>query len=340
MLYCLLGMTTDSKNRVGEIAIPGLGPVALDFGLGLREWCSDGWHRAGACGVRHILAMGDGKVEFIIIDEHALVYNNSAMGYPAYYPVPEVRLDAPVKAVLMDLDGTTVHSESFWIWIIEKTMASLLENPRFELEDADLPFVSGHSVSEHLQYCIRKYCPHKSVEEARRWYFKHTSHKMKEILEGGGRMGAFTPLPGIKDFLCELKHRGIKIGLVTSGLYERAWPEILKPFKPLAWVTRGSSMTPSSPPGMPSARANRVRSVNCRPSCTRGCMRRPRALASGYRLPSGIRSSALRTAGPGSFPSPSPVLPPSASRVEILWKAVPDRCATPALSGSKKFCAS
>ena len=41
------------------------------------------------------------------------------------------------------------------------TIASLLGKPGFELEEADLPFVSGHSVSEHLKYCTQKYCPAK-----------------------------------------------------------------------------------------------------------------------------------------------------------------------------------
>ena len=34
----------------------------------------------------------------------------------------------------------------------------------------------------------------------------------------------------IKEFLLELKAMGLKIGLVTSGLYEKAWPEILDAF--------------------------------------------------------------------------------------------------------------
>ena len=37
----------------------------------------------------------------------------------------------------------------------------------------------------------------------------------------------------MKDFLLELKGRGIKIGLVTSGLYEKAWPEIVSAFRTL-----------------------------------------------------------------------------------------------------------
>jgi hypothetical protein len=100
-------------------------------------------------------------------------------------------------------------------------------NPKFEFEEADIPFVSGHSVTEHLQYCINKYCPGKSLEAARNFYFEPTHREMKEIMEGRGKDGAFTPTVGVKDFLLSLKDMGVKIGLVTSGLYEKAWPEIL-----------------------------------------------------------------------------------------------------------------
>ncbi|MDD3276454.1 MAG: HAD family phosphatase [Kiritimatiellales bacterium] len=216
-----------------NIILPGIGPVTPESGMLLLECCSDGRHYPGKNGVYNVLATGDLKVEFILFEDHAIAYINSAMGYPAYYPVPEICLDTPVKAVLMDLDGTTVHSEHFWIWIIEKTTASLLNNPAFELEDSDVPFVSGHSVSEHLKYCCSKYCPDKSVEEARKWYFKHTNFEMNEIMEGRGKKNAFTPSPGIKDFLYSLKDLNVKIGLVTSGLYEKAWPEILDAFKTL-----------------------------------------------------------------------------------------------------------
>jgi beta-phosphoglucomutase len=56
---------------------------------------------------------------------------------------------------------------------------------------------------------------------------------MKEIMEGRGREDAFKPSPGIKEFLYELKSMKVKIGLVTSGLYEKAWPEILSAFRTL-----------------------------------------------------------------------------------------------------------
>jgi len=183
--------------------------------------------------VASITATGDRKVEFIAFENHSLAYVKSSMNYPAYYPVHPVSMVRPVKAVLMDLDGTSVRSEEFWVWIIQMTAASLLGNPRFELEEADLPYVSGHSVSEHLKYCIKKYCPEKTVEEARQYYFEHTHREMREIVEGRGRENAFVPTPGVKEFLYELKSMGVKIGLVTSGLYEKAWPEVLSAFKTL-----------------------------------------------------------------------------------------------------------
>jgi beta-phosphoglucomutase-like phosphatase (HAD superfamily) len=111
------------------------------------------------------------------------------------------------------------------------TTASLLADPSFKLEEADKPFVSGHSVSEHLKYCIQKYCPERTIEAARSLYFEHTHRELEEIVQGRGRDGAFTPTPGVKDFLLELKQMNVKIGLVTSGLYEKAWPEILSAFK-------------------------------------------------------------------------------------------------------------
>ena len=218
---------------MANIIIPNLGTFATDSGLIPLTICTDTFHKIGENGVVSITATGDGKVEFIAFANHTLAYINSTLGYPAYYPVHPVTLQKPIKAVLMDLDGTSVNSESFWIWIIQLTTASLLDHLNFELEEADLPHVSGHSVSEHLQYCLQKYCPDKSVEEARRIYFEHTHRQMQAIAAGHGRVGSFTPVSGLKEFLLWLKGEKIKIGLVTSGLYEKAYPEILSAFETL-----------------------------------------------------------------------------------------------------------
>ena len=156
------------------VELPDIGPITSESGFVTLDECSDGGFRVGQDGVRAVVATGDRKVEFVAFRARTLGYVKSAMGYPAYYPVHPVEIEKPVKAVLMDLDGTSVRSEEFWVWIIERTAASLLGDDSFRLEEADTPHVSGHSVSEHLQYCIDKYCPDKTVEEARAYYFEHT----------------------------------------------------------------------------------------------------------------------------------------------------------------------
>lgn len=215
------------------IELPALGVLSADDGFVALEQTSDNRFHVGHDGVTAVVATGDLKVEFVAFARHTLAHVTSAMGYPAYYPIHPVRIERPVTTVLMDLDGTSVRSEDFWKWIIQITTGSLLGDPNFELEEADTPHVAGHSVSEHLQYCIDKYCPNKTVEEARRFYYEHTRREMREIMEGRGKADAFTPTPGIREFLFALKERGVKIGLVTSGLYEKAWPEILSAFRTL-----------------------------------------------------------------------------------------------------------
>ncbi|MCG8525881.1 MAG: HAD family phosphatase [Opitutales bacterium] len=200
-------------------------------GMTRLETCTDGIHREGEKGVISILTTKDRKVEFINYDNHTIAWVNSALGYHAYYPVYPVRIEYPVEAVLMDLDGTTVRSEEFWIWIIQLSISSLIDDAKFSLEDDDIPYVSGHSVSEHLSYCIQKYCPDKSVEDAREHYFRHSKEQIQLILEGKGKQDAFVPTSGVKEFLLELKSLGIHIALVTSGLHEKAWPEIVDAFR-------------------------------------------------------------------------------------------------------------
>jgi beta-phosphoglucomutase-like phosphatase (HAD superfamily) len=215
------------------MVLPDLGTFGAGDGLVTREATSDGRFVRGEDGVHTIATTPDRRIEFVGFARHSLAHVTSALGQSAYYPVPAVALHRPVTAVLMDLDGTTVRSEHFWVSIIEQSIASVTGNSAFTLEPADLPFVSGHSVSEHLQYCLDKYCPEGSLELAREHYFEHTHREMREILAGRGRIDAFTPAPGLRDFLLEMKGRGIKLALVTSGLYEKAWPEIVAAFRQL-----------------------------------------------------------------------------------------------------------
>lgn len=187
----------------------------------------------GKEGVKRITTPKDQKVDIIEFHNKTLCYVKSAMGYPAIYPMHATHFEPKAEAILMDLDGTSVHSESFWMWVIEQTTARLLGNTHFQREAEDEPFISGHSVSEHLQYMIDKYAKGSSLEKAREYYFEIVSYEMDEIMKGRGKQDAFTPAPHLKEFLTTVKKEGIKIGLVTSGLYEKAMPEIISAFRQL-----------------------------------------------------------------------------------------------------------
>ena len=154
-------------------------------------------------------------------------------GVKAPYPFPKANYNAPAKYVLMDLDGTTVKSEEFWIWLIEGTVKKLLNNPDFTFAEEDIPYVSGFSTIEHLDYCIQKYGIQANVIEANELYHQMAEYELGEILAGRGNAEAFHPRAGLKEFLTELKRRGIKVGLATSGLDYKAIPEIVSAFRNL-----------------------------------------------------------------------------------------------------------
>lgn len=199
----------------------------------MNEIKKSDFFEAGKDGVKKILTPDDKKIDVIEFEDKTLCYVKSTMGYPAVYPMHETRFEPKAEAILMDLDGTSVHSESFWMWVIDQTTARLLGRSAFTHEAEDEPFISGHSVSEHLQYMIEKYAKGGSLEEARRYYFEIVDHEMREIMKGRGKQDAFTPAPNLKEFLTTVKKEGVKIGLVTSGLYEKAMPEIISAFRQL-----------------------------------------------------------------------------------------------------------
>lgn len=199
----------------------------------MNEILKSDYFETGKDGVTRILTPNDKKIDIVEFEDKRLCYVKSGLGYPAIYPMHETHFEKKAEAILMDLDGTSVHSEEFWMWIIERTTARLLGKSDFKRETEDEPFISGHSVSEHLQYMIDKYIKGGSLELARRYYFEIVGYEMDEIMKGRGKQDAFTPAPGLKEFLLALRGEGIKIGLVTSGLYEKAMPEIVFAFRQL-----------------------------------------------------------------------------------------------------------
>jgi len=248
-----------SSTTAPAYAIHGIGLITPDSGLqplASYDFPGLGALRVGEDGVTGIAQTRDRKAVFVTREGQTLVYLPSNVGIPSYYPLRPAPLPRRVRAVLMDLDGTSVRSEGFWIYIIERVTARLLGDDAFRFTDADRPHVSGFSVSEHLEYCLRTYCggAGATLEQARRYYFELTEFEIAEILAGRDRRDAFTPAPGLREFLLALKSHGIKIGLVTSGLHQKAWPEIVSAFDAMglgdplqfydAIVTAGMSIKP------------------------------------------------------------------------------------------------
>ena len=199
----------------------------------MNEILKSDYFETGKDGVTRILTPNDKKIDIVEFEDKRLCYVKGGLGYPAIYPMHETHFEKKAEAILMDLDGTSVHSEEFWMWLIERTTARLLGKSDFVSETEDKPFISGHSISEHLQYMIDKYAKGESLELARRYYYELVSYEMNEIMQGRGKQDAFTPTLGLKEFLLAVKSEGIKIGLVTSGLYEKAMPEIISAFRQL-----------------------------------------------------------------------------------------------------------
>lgn len=172
------------------------------------------------------------NVEFIERDGKAYGRLNNS-GVSVDYEIKPAIPKQPIEAILMDLDGTTVTSEEFWVYIIERTMQELVGDKNFHLVEEDVPHVSGFTTADHLQYCIDKYFPDQDLNKANAIYHVVAKAELDEILAGGGKSEAFKPADGLKEFLLEVKARGIKIGLVTSGLDYKAIPEIVAVFRTL-----------------------------------------------------------------------------------------------------------
>src|SRR3989338_10927279 len=66
-----------------------------------------------------IVRTADRKVYFIADEDHTEAYIPSSRGPAATYPLLPVIIKKPIAAVMMDLDGSSLNSEGFWVWMIE-----------------------------------------------------------------------------------------------------------------------------------------------------------------------------------------------------------------------------
>lgn len=197
------------------------------------EYCTvpgKGTMRAGENGVT-LLAINKAH-EFIFVgrgNDMEVVVNNKAGIFPSFALLP-TQICSPIKGVLFDLDGTCVKSEAFWIETILETTNRMRDRytlPHIErFAQNELPHISGRTVPEHLMYCIQHYFPEASLLETQTLYTEIAEEYMLKLNSGELDIDAFEPVHGLKELLIMLKTNGIKIGIVTSGLHYKAWPEL------------------------------------------------------------------------------------------------------------------
>lgn len=188
---------------------------------------ADGLFRVGINAIS-IFKSNDGKVEFILLETGDILGGViSSVGTSTYYSLRDVSIGSNVTAVLMDLDGTTADSEKFWIDVIRKVVAEITGNPSFSFSQGDMPFVSGHSVSEHLDYCIKKFSTKSiKIREAMDIYNRITDESLLALSEGDRKSNLFNPNRGLDTLLTHFKEKKIKVALVTSGNLDKVKPEI------------------------------------------------------------------------------------------------------------------
>lgn len=194
--------------------------------LNREESCLGGIFRSGRSGVGEIRATADGKIEFAEYDGRTLCCITGCSGQRAVYPLEEAPFEPSAEYVVMDLDGTSIISEEFWIGVIEQTV-NCLTGKKISFTQEDIPFVSGHTTGEHLDYALGKYAEDlPCIRENAMEVYHEISRRELVALTNGGNGGKISTVDGLKEFLLELKARGVRTGLVTSGLFYKAVPEI------------------------------------------------------------------------------------------------------------------
>lgn len=127
--------------------------------------------------------------------EYAIVHNPSFI-HPAYeyYPLAVKSLEpvTEMKALVMDMDGTTTSTEELCIFSLEmmvRRITGRLSAEEWEGLDhtADLPYIIGNSTTKHVEYLIGKYG--KGItEESFNYYFWYSAFRTLCFSKDAGRV--------------------------------------------------------------------------------------------------------------------------------------------------------
>ncbi|MFW5798379.1 MAG: HAD family hydrolase [Planctomycetota bacterium] len=153
------------------------------------------------------------------------------------YAIPQVETDlSRIRAVMMDMDGSSTDTEKQVLEAMRQMMADALGRESFVFLKEDYPHIIGDSTSNHVTYLVRRYGlePDRRDEYIARYY--HYYHAMLADIRDGKREDCLIePMPMLGEFLVWARGQGLKLGLVTSSLQKEldiVMPEV---FRRLGW---------------------------------------------------------------------------------------------------------
>ncbi|MCF7861972.1 HAD family phosphatase [Candidatus Woesearchaeota archaeon] len=168
------------------------------------------------------------EVTYVTKDNKVIVYKDNTGSYAhinnpnakCTYPLLNSTIQKPVKAVMMDMDGSSTDTEKLVLVALRKMMAEAVGVANFDFKPEDMQHIMGDSTSNHISYLIKEYdLDPKKARNYENTYYKNYHCSLHEIRDGKAP-GLVQPMPHLKEFLLYLKKNDTKIGLVTSSLQD------------------------------------------------------------------------------------------------------------------------
>ena len=141
-----------------------------------------------------------------------------------------------IKAIMMDMDGSSTDTEKLVLEAMRQMMADSLDQDGFAFVKEDFPNIIGDSTTNHVTYLINKY----GLDMDRRseyinGYYTYYHKTLEDIRDGKISDKLIEPMPHLGEFLLWARELGVKLGVVTSSIQwelDIIMPEV---FKSLGW---------------------------------------------------------------------------------------------------------
>lgn len=138
--------------------------------------------------------------------------------------------DSPVRAILLDLDGTTVRTEPIWNSLVELAVREVLGRDDFVFAPDDIPRISGFSVEANIRYALQCYGPTSddalvakavAVQRSLLWEF------LTAVERGdASAVERIDPMPGVAAWLRHLQEAAIPVALVSAAPERKVMTEL------------------------------------------------------------------------------------------------------------------